>query len=122
MIQRRPILSFLILTFVLSYPLGIAFNFLVSSTLPQASPLQRFLPRLVTVFGPAVAALVVAAAGGGAIRPKELVRSYRIPARWIPWLVAIVLAPLAVSSTAFVLAGMTADHLPKAHVAASPAI
>src|SRR5881397_1232467 len=67
-IRKRPIAAFLVIVFAISYPLGMAFNVFVSSTLAPSSLLGVYLPRLLTVWGPAAAALLVAASGAGSIR------------------------------------------------------
>jgi len=104
-IGQRPITAFLVLTFTLSYPLGIAFNYFVSSIVAW-NTLMSYLPRLVTVAGPAAAALIIAACGAGNIRVRALVRACRIPARHLPPLIGIIVLSAAIAGAAFVLSGM----------------
>jgi hypothetical protein len=64
-IRDRPVTSFLLITFGISYAFGIPFNVAVSSLVDSSTLAGLYLPRLVTVIGPAVAALLVARTGHG---------------------------------------------------------
>jgi membrane protease YdiL (CAAX protease family) len=105
-IAKRPITAFLVLTFTFSYPLGIAFNFFVSSTVATDTLKAAYLPRLLTVIGPGAAALIVAACGGGNIRVHSLVRACRVSARHLPSLIFVIVASVAMAGACFVLSGM----------------
>jgi len=109
--RKRPITAFLVLTFALSYPLGILFNFWVSSIVPPGTLTSAYLPRLLTVIGPAAAALVVAACGAGNIRVRSLIEACRFSPRQLPSLVGIVLVALAITGIAYVLSGMSAARV-----------
>ena len=106
MIRARPVTSFLTLTFAVSYALGIPFNALTSSMLDGSTLAGFYVPRIVSVVGPAVAALIVAGGGGGAIRPARLCRSLRLAAVDVPWLAAIGLVALSSAAAAFAAAGL----------------
>jgi len=110
-IRNRPVTSFVVLTFAISYGVGIPFNFVASSLFRLSDFWAIYLPRLVTVLGPAVAAIVVARAGGGSISVADLARSLSIPVRYLPWLVVIVFVGVATALAAFGLAGMPASQL-----------
>lgn len=104
--RNHPIKAFLTITFLVSYPLGLAFNFFVSSVVTGPSLLQLYLPRLVTVLGPAIAALCVAGLGGGPIRVGELLRACRVPLRFVAVIAIVILVSLGLTSLAFMLAGV----------------
>jgi membrane protease YdiL (CAAX protease family) len=106
MLRARPVTSFLVLTFAVSYALGIPFNALTSSILDGSTLAGSYVPRIVTVVGPAAAALVVAAAGGGAISPARLRRALHLAAGDVPWLAAIAFVTLSSAAAAFVAAGL----------------
>jgi hypothetical protein len=94
-IRNRPVTSFLLVTCAVSYVLGIPFNIIASSIFDSSSLAGIYVPRVVTVIGPAVAATVVALAGGGVISVSRLFGSLRLhvgdiappSCRWpLPWL------------------------------------
>jgi len=99
LIRNRPVTSFLILAFAISYAAGIPFNFATSGLFPPTSIWALYVPRLVTVFGPAIAALVVTRSR------VDLVRSLLIPLRYWPWVAMSVIAGIATAIAAFRLAG-----------------
>lgn len=110
-IRKRPVTSFLVLAFAISYLAGIPFNAAASSRLRSSGFRALYLPRLVTVLGPAIAAIIVARAGGGAITVRGLVRSLSVPVRHLHWLAAIVFVGVATAVTAFALAGRPVSEL-----------
>lgn len=57
LIRQRPITAFLLITFAVSYVLGMPFNMVVSSMLDPSSLVGLYLPRVVMVMGPGVAAV-----------------------------------------------------------------
>ena len=61
LISRKPVISFIILTFLISYILGIPFNILISPLVKDTNEVTSVLvPRIITVYGPAIAAVVLA--------------------------------------------------------------
>jgi membrane protease YdiL (CAAX protease family) len=104
-IRRRPVASFVVIAFAISYVIGIPFNLAVSATLHLSQFWAVYLPRLVTVLGPAVAAIIVARIGAGPISRSQLVRSLSIGRRYIGWVPVVLIVGLAVAVTAFRLAG-----------------
>jgi membrane protease YdiL (CAAX protease family) len=82
-----------------------------SSLLSSRSLLGVYFPRLVTVAGPAVAAMLVSASGAGVIRVDQLLRSCRISGRQAVLVILITAAGVALSGTAFVLAGAPAPSV-----------
>lgn len=119
-IRKRPIAAFLVIVFTISYPLGIAFNFFVSSSLAPSGLLSVYLPRLLTVWGPATAALLVATCGAGSIRVSQLLRSCRISPRQAALVILISAAGVVLAGAAFALSGvrtwdvarLAIDHAP----------
>ena len=105
-IRKRPVLSYVVLTFAISCVLGIPFNFLVSGMLRPTSLSVIYLPRLITVLGPAAAAIIVAGVGGGPIPLRHLRQSLRVPAEYRHWLLIIVFVGVAATLSAFRLAGL----------------
>ena len=105
LIRSRPVTSFLILAFAISYAAGIPFNFATSGLFPSTSIWALYVPRLVTVFGPAIAAIVVTRSR------VDLVRSLVIPPRYWPWVALIVIAGIVMAAAAFGLAGIPSPKL-----------
>jgi membrane protease YdiL (CAAX protease family) len=105
-IRNRPVTSFLLIVFAVSYVLGIPFNLAASAMFDSTSLAGIYLPRLLTVIGPAVAALVVARSGGGTITAVRLFRSLRFQVRDLSWIVSAAVVGLVSASVAFVLAGL----------------
>jgi membrane protease YdiL (CAAX protease family) len=105
-IRKRPIAAFLVIVFAISYPLGMAFNVFVSSTLAPGSLLGVYLPRLVTVWGPAAAALLVAACGAGSIRVSDLLRSCRLSGQQAALVILISTVGVVIAGAAFALSGV----------------
>jgi membrane protease YdiL (CAAX protease family) len=110
-IRSRPVTSFLVLTFAISYIAGIPFNFVTSGMLAPGGLWATYLPRAVTVLGPALAAIVVAWAGGGTLSLRRLLRSLSVPRRYLPWLAVIVAAGTLLALGAFTLAGVPLSDL-----------
>ena len=105
-IRERPATVFLVLTFAVSYPLGIVFSGFTSSLVRENPLTSLYLPRLVTVLGPALAACIVTVAGRGPVGVRELMRSCYVPRRYLLAAIAIVTLALLITSLAFVLAGV----------------
>ena len=58
-ITRRRVASFIGLTFMISYLFGIPFNMLISPLVKDTNEATSvLLPRLITVYGPAIAAVM----------------------------------------------------------------
>jgi len=110
-IRRRPATSFLVLAFTISYIAGLPFNFAVTAVAGLSDFWASYLPRLVTVLGPSVAAVVVARAGAGGISVANLIGSLGIRSRYVPWLAVIVIVGLAAAFSAFSLAGVSTSEL-----------
>ena len=110
-IRNRPVTSFLLITFGVSYALGVPFNIAASSLFDSSSLVGLYLPRVVTVIGPAVAAVVVALAGGGVIPVSRLFHSLRLRVDDVPWIASAAVVGLVSAGAAFVLAGLPAETL-----------
>jgi uncharacterized protein len=110
-IRNRPVTSFLFITFGVSYALGIPFNVAASSIFDSSSLAGLYLPRVVTVIGPGVAAVVVALAGGGVISVAGLFSSLRLQVGDVRWLASGAAVGLVSAGVAFVLAGLPAEKL-----------
>lgn len=59
LLRKYPILSFIIIAFVLTYGLGIPFNMWVSQNLKLPNPFDIYLSRSVTVLSPGISAVIV---------------------------------------------------------------
>lgn len=119
-IRNRPVTSFLLIIFGVSYVLGIPFNIAASSVLDPRSLAGTYVPRVVTVIGPAVAALLVTFAGGGAPAVARLVRSLRLHLGDVRWSVAVAVVALAIAGAAFRLAGLPAAAVVEAVTTRAP--
>jgi uncharacterized protein len=72
-IRRHPLVSFLTLTWIISYVIGIPFNMVVSRWLVNGNEVvYGLVPRTVTVYGPAIGALIVTACTAGSDGVKNL--------------------------------------------------
>jgi uncharacterized protein len=110
-IRSRPVTAFLVLAFTISFVVGIPFNVAASAMFGLSGFWATYLPRVITVVGPALAAILVARAGGGVISVASLGRSLRIPIRHLRCVIPIVFVGVAASVTAFRLAGVPASEL-----------
>jgi membrane protease YdiL (CAAX protease family) len=110
-IRNRPVTSFLLITCAVSYALGIPFNVGASSIFDSSSLAGLYVPRVVTVIGPAVAATVVALAGGGVISVSRLFSSLRLQFGDFRWIASSAAVGLVSAGAAFVLAGLPATKL-----------
>jgi membrane protease YdiL (CAAX protease family) len=109
-IRNRPVTSFLLITFGVSYGLGIPFAAAVSSIFNSSSLAGLYLPRVVTVIGPAVAGVVVALACGGVISVARLLRSLRLEPGDLAWIASCAAVGLVTAGVAFVFAGLPIDN------------
>ena len=119
-IRDRPVASFLLVAFGVSYGLGIPFNLAASSVLDPSTLAGQYVPRVVTVIGPAVAAVVVAFAGGGGTAVARLFRSLRLGIDDIRWVAAAAVVSLTGAGAAFLLAGLPAGTLAEALATRAP--
>ena len=69
-LAAHPVAGFVLLAFGISYLLGIPFLVFVSGAIPPRLPLTRlYASRLLIVYGPAMAALIMTSARGRGLRP-----------------------------------------------------
>jgi membrane protease YdiL (CAAX protease family) len=111
MIRDRPVTSFLAITFGVSYVLGIPVNLAASSIFDSSTLAGLYLPRVVTVIGPAVAALRVARAGGGGMSVARLFSSLRLQRRDVRWVASSAVVGLSSAGVAYVAAGLPVEKL-----------
>jgi len=111
-ISRKPVTSFISLTFIISYFLGIPFNMLVSPLVKDTNEVSSVLvPRIITVYGPAIAAVVLALLGAGVIDTKTLWNRLIPPTRHTWWCIAIPLNCILISFLSFAFAGVSFAQL-----------
>ena len=58
-LKKYPILSFIIIAFILTYGLGIPFNMWVSQNLKIPNPFDIYVSRLITVISPGISAIIL---------------------------------------------------------------
>lgn len=58
-VKRYPIISFIIIVFLLTYGLGIPFNIWISQSLNLPNPIDVYLPRFISVISPGLSALIL---------------------------------------------------------------
>ena len=119
-IRDRPVTSFLLITFGVSYALGVPFNIAASSILESSSLAGIYVPRVVTVIGPAVAAVAVALAAGGGTAVARLFRSLRLRVDDLWWVASAAVVSLVGAGAAFLLAGLPAGTLAEAVTTRAP--
>lgn len=122
MLRDRPVTSFLVITFGVSYALGIPFNVAASSLLQPSGLAGIYVPRVVTVIGPAVAALLVARAGAGVMSAAQLFRSLRLQRRDIRWVASSAIVALLIGFVAFAVAGLPVETLLEGVTASAPSL
>jgi CAAX protease family protein len=110
-IRDRPVTAFVLIAFGVSYALGIPFNIALSSIVDSSSVTGLYLPRLLTVAGPAVAALLVARASGGPLSVAQLIGSLKLQAGDVRWGATAAAGGLSIAGAAFVLAGLPLERL-----------
>jgi hypothetical protein len=70
---------------------------------PSSTLTGLYLPRLVTVTGPAIAAVLVTSAGGGVLSVRQLLGSRRLRVGDAWWVASIALVGLMSAGGAFVI-------------------
>ncbi len=104
--RKNPIVSFIILTFVLSYLLGMPVNFFLSAVLPKsAGVIKNYLPRILIVFSPAVSAIIISSSINGKEGVLNLISLLK-PKKKQLWLIFILpFAGLIITIISFVSIG-----------------
>jgi len=111
-IKRKPVTSFVSLTFIISYFLGIPFNMLISPLVKDTNEVSSvLLPRIITVYGPAIAAFVLTLLRVGVVDTKTLLCKLVPPARTTWLFIAIPLTCLLISFLSFAFAGVSFTQL-----------
>lgn len=112
MIRRQPITFFIIFTFLLSYAVGIPVNILLSGILSKDNEvLYVLLPRVATVYGPAIAALIVSYKVSGSEGVKRLFRKLLPSQKHVLYFIIIPLVSATVTIGAYSLAGLRLRQL-----------
>jgi hypothetical protein len=89
-ITRRRVASFIGLTFIISYLFGIPFNMVISPLVKDTNEVTSVLfPRLITVYGPAIAAVVLTLSGAGPCSTKKLLTKLIPQSRYTWWCLTI---------------------------------
>lgn len=108
MISKRPIAFFLLFTFLISYLIGIPFNMFVSGLLNKENEaLSALLPRLITVYGPAVAAIIVTWAVAGKEGVKILLKKLRPSGKYLLFSLLIPVILTGLTLFAYHFAGLS---------------
>jgi membrane protease YdiL (CAAX protease family) len=111
-ITRRRVTSFIGLTFIISYLFGIPFNMLISPLVKDTNEVTSvLLPRLITVYGPAIAAVVLTLSGAKPFSTNTLLYRLIPQARYIWWCLAIPLICLLITFMSFAIAGVSVTQL-----------
>lgn len=106
-IGRNPIISFIILVFLISYLIGIPFNMFVSGFLLKTDEItSSLLPRLITVYGPGLSAILVMFCISGQKGPKTLMRKLIPHTKHFIWWISIPVICTAITLFSFVLGGV----------------
>lgn len=111
-IAAHPIVAFVLLAYGFTYLVGLPFQFAVAAWLPWLPALwQTYLGRLLVVFGPTVAALVVCSATAGRIGVRGLLDPLRLRRSDLGWCIALPILTLSIAVAAYLLAGVPAETL-----------
>lgn len=113
--ERQPIVGFVLLAFGISYLVGGPALLAGASLIPaRAALLHTYAPRILVVFGPGLAALVLAQLsrrdGGAAGLVRRLVPSWAD----MPWAAATLLGGAAASTAALCVAGVSPQEIGRA--------
>jgi len=104
----RPIATFILLSYLLSWVGGIASNVLFGGDLAPSS-WRTYLINVPATWGPAVAAVIVSRMRGSSRGPRELLAALRPAATDLAWIAGIPIATVVVTWSAFSLTGATVD-------------
>ena len=111
-ITQWPVASFIGLTFIISYLFGVPFNMLVSPLVKGTNEVTAvLLPRLITVYGPAIAAVVLTLSGAGPFNTKTSLNKLIPQAKYIWWCLGIPLICLLITFISFTIAGVSVTQL-----------
>lgn len=107
LLTKYPIGSFIIISFIITYGLGIPFNMWISQNFKLTEPFDIYLPRLVTVFSPGIAALILI------WQNKKRVQLNRfLPKRNLLYIYLIIpILTLMLSIISLILGGLTIDKM-----------
>lgn len=110
MIRRRPIVFFILFTFLISYLIGIPFNMFVSGLIHKKHEvLSVLVPRLVTVYGPAIAAIIVSRKVSRNKGIRILLEKLRPSGKYLLYLLLIPVIFTGLTLVAYHLAGLSFD-------------
>lgn len=107
MIRRKPIAFFLLFTFLISYAIGIPVNMFLSGLFSRKNEvLFVLLPRVATVYGPAIAAIIVSYILSGREGVKGLLRKLLPNRKHSLYFLVIPLVSTTLTMGAYSLAGL----------------
>lgn len=107
-LRAYPIVGFLVLTFVISYLIGMPALFAYSAWAPDQPPVLRtYLSRTLVVYGPGLAAILMVAIAHGHKGTAALLRRLIPGPGDLPWALVIVLIGVATSGLALAHAGVS---------------
>jgi membrane protease YdiL (CAAX protease family) len=111
-IARRNVGGFIAVTFIISYLFGIPFNMFVSPIVKNTNEVTSvLLPRLVTVYGPAIAAVVLTSYGAGPFTVQTFLNKLTPQAKYLWWCLAIPFICLAIAFMSFSITGVSVTRL-----------
>jgi uncharacterized protein len=111
-ITRRRVASFIGLTFIISYLFGIPFNMVISPLVKDTNEVTSVLfPRLITVYGPAIAAVVLTLSGAGPCSTKKLLTKLIPQSRYTWWCLTIPFICFLITFMSFAIAGVSVTQL-----------
>jgi membrane protease YdiL (CAAX protease family) len=100
------------LTFLISYVFGIPVNMLISPLIKDTNEVTSvLLPRVVTVYGPAIAAVVITLYGAGTFSTKALMRKLIPQARYAWRCLAMPFICSVITFVSFAIAGVSVTQL-----------
>jgi uncharacterized protein len=111
-IARNPIKSFIILAFLIAYFIGIPFNMFVSSFLQGANEvIWGLFPRVMTVYAPALSAIMVTYFISGWQSSKTLLEKLKPNPKHLLWWFMIPIVCTSITFTSFALGGVSTTQL-----------
>jgi membrane protease YdiL (CAAX protease family) len=106
-LRAHPVAGFVLITFGVSYLVGMPLLMGVTGMIPPDAYLVRgYLPRIGVTYGPAVAALLLARLSGTPRAAADLLRRALPTRRDLPWSIGIVVVGVGLASLALAVAGV----------------
>lgn len=104
--------GFVCLTFIISYLVGAPFNMALTPVVKDTDEVSSvLLPRLIIVYGPAIAAIVLTNFGAGPFSTKTLLSKLIPQRKHLWWCISMPFIFILITFVSFVIAGVSSAQL-----------